>query len=637
LKDIEKLEKWPEKVRKMQENWIGKSHGALIRFKLSNDQILDVFSTRPETLYGASFIAIAPAHPIAEALANEDSSLNAFIKECQQTSTAEADLATAEKKGHKTTLTAMHPFTGESLPVFVANFVLMDYGTGAVFACPGHDERDFEFATKYNLPIKRVIQGPGDDQDLPYTGDGVMVTSCNLDGFSIQEAREKAIAQLIQKGLGESKETFRLRDWGVSRQRYWGCPIPVIHCDTCGTVPVPENQLPVLLPEDPDFSKPGNPLDRHPTWKHVKCPVCDRDALRETDTFDTFFESSWYFLRFANPKAQPPVDKNAANRLMPVDCYVGGVEHAVLHLLYARFFTKALRDLGYVDCDEPFHELLTQGMVCHQTYQDAQGKWVFPSDVIKNKDGSFTLSDGSFVKAGRSEKMSKSKKNLVDPLAIIDSYGADTARLFVLSDTPYDKDFDWNEDSLDGAWRYLSRLYRTAEQVRSYTVDRVDEVATKTLEKATHRSIMLITEAYEKYGFNKAIALHREFCRTLDEALSQKISAEQLQKSFKALLIMISPIAPHLVSQLWEECGENDFIHNAAWPAFDPALAALDEISIAVQVNGKMRGSLKVSPGISEDDLKTAAFELATVQRDVENKEIRRVIIVPKRIINIVV
>ncbi len=637
LNDLDKLDKWPEKVRKMQENWIGKSHGALIHFQLSDGTKLEVFSTRPETLYGASFIAIAPTHPITDELAKTDGALAAFVKDCQQTSTAEADLATAEKKGHKTTLTATHPFTGEVLPVFAANFVLMEYGTGAVFACPAHDERDFEFATKYNLPIKRVIKGPSED-DLPYTGDGVMIDSQELDGLTVGDARKKSIELLQQKNAGEGKVTYRLRDWGVSRQRYWGCPIPIVHCKDCGMVPVPEAQLPVLLPEDPDFSKAGNPLERHPTWKHVKCPTCHADAMRETDTFDTFFESSWYFLRFTAPKSQSPVEKEPANRLMPVDCYIGGVEHAVLHLLYSRFFTKALRDLGYVDCDEPFRELLTQGMVCHQTYTDKDGHWVLPTDVIKNKDGSFALKDGSPVTIGRTEKMSKSKKNLVEPSTIIDSYGADAARLFILSDTPYDRDFDWNEDSLDGAWRYLSRLYRVHEQVKAYTNDSVDSAATKALEKTTHRAIMNISDSYEKYGFNKALALHREFCRAIDEALSQKVSADQIKTSFKALLMMISPIAPHLASELWEQLSENGTsLHDSSWPSFDPDLAALDEITIAVQVNGKLRGSIQVTPNASEDELKKAAFGLSAVQKETNGKDIRRVIIVPGRIVNIVV
>ncbi|MBX9977090.1 MAG: leucine--tRNA ligase [Alphaproteobacteria bacterium] len=645
LTDLEKLDKWPEKIRKMQENWIGKSKGALIRFRLSSDAILEVFSTRPETLYGASFIAIAPTHPITEALSQNDPALLVFIKECQQMSTAEADLATADKKGYRTELYAIHPLTDEKLPLYVANFVLMDYGTGAVFGCPAHDDRDFDFATKYELSIKHVIDN-----------ETTLVNSGNLDGLSVSDARSKAIDLLIQKNVGEKKITFRIRDWGISRQRFWGCPIPMVYCDACGVVPVKEADLPVTLPEDPDFSKPGNPLANHPTWKHTSCPSCGKPAVRETDTFDTFFESSWYFLRFIDPKCKDPINKEASNRLMPVDVYVGGPEHAVMHLLYARFFVKALRDLGYIDHDEPFKELLTQGMVCHQTFKDQNGKWVEPAQVFKEKDGSYILKDGSKVTVGRSEKMAKSKKNVIEPISIIDSYGADTARLFVLSDTPYDKDFDWNENSLDGAWRYLSKVHRLGEmfmeQLKKSSLgtqnsdpkefERSKEAID--LEKTTHRYIKTMTDAFEKYGFNKAIAFHREFCRTLEEAMAVMGPAHTLF-SYRTLLQTLSPIAPHITADLWETLYKHfesvglpyAELHDVSWPDYIEELAALDEITLAVQVNGKMRGSIQVAPDADESMIKNTAYTLATVQRDMEGKDIRRVIIVPGRIINIVV
>ncbi len=630
LQDLTQLEKWPEKIRKMQENWIGKSKGALIQFNLSDESVLDVFSTRPETLYGASFIAIAPTHPTAEKCAKDNAKLAAFIKECQQTSTAEADMATAEKRGYPTHLSALHPLTGEKLPVYVANFVLMDYGTGAVFACPAHDERDREFALKYDLPIKDVI----DENNM-------LIHSKDLSGLSVAEARHKIIATLEEKGAGEAKETYRLRDWGISRQRYWGCPIPIVYCDHCGVVPVKESDLPITLPEDPDFSKSGNPLEHHPTWKHTSCPQCHQKAVRETDTFDTFFESSWYFLRFIDPTCTKPINKDKADRLMPVDVYIGGPEHAVMHLLYARFFVKALRDCGYIDVDEPFAELLTQGMVCHQTYKDQHGKWVEPSDVIKEKDGSYLLKDGSKVTVGRSEKMAKSKKNVVEPRYIIDSYGADTARLFVMSDTPYDKDFDWNDDSLDGAWRYLSKVSRVGEQVLAQLAHTAgnsghpeDSLA---LQKATHRFLKTVTEAYERYGFNKIIAFHREFCRTLEDFSAKNVSKEVLHYAFSVFLITLSPLSPHLTSELWEKLGQTTYLHDAPWPAFDEKLAALDEMTIAVQVNGKMRGAILVSPGADEETIREKAHALPTVQRDIEGKNIRRVIIVPQKIINIVV
>lgn len=651
LNALNDLPKWPEKIRKMQENWIGKSEGALIHFKLDQGvegtTHIPVFSTRPDTLYGASFVAIAPTHPIATYLAQSDHALLDFIKECGQTSTAEADLATAEKRGYNTNLFVHVPITHEKVPVYVANFVLMEYGTGAVFGCPAHDARDFDFATKYNLPIQQVVAAKDNHPvQLPFLEDGIVINSSDWNGLSTPEAKEKSLNRLEETKMGERKITYRLRDWGISRQRYWGCPIPIMYCDDCGVVPVPKNDLPVTLPEDPDFSTPGNPLEHHPTWKHALCPTCQKPAIRETDTFDTFFESSWYFLRFIDPKCPSPVNKDLSNRLMPVDVYVGGPEHAVMHLLYARFFVKALRDMGYVNVDEPFHELLTQGMVCHQTFKDNQGKWVFPSDVFREKDGSYILKDGSPVTVGRSEKMSKSKKNTVDPLHIIDSYGADTARLFVMSDTPYDKDFDWNEDSLDGVWRYLSKIYRLGEsfmaKMQTSPIENTAQTeASIALEKKTHRFIKNITEAYERYGFNKVIALHREFCRTFEEELNT-LSPTHILFPYRILLQTIAPLTPHLAEDLWETLYQAlpslSYIplHNAPWPTYLEDLAAFDTITLAVQVNGKMRGSIQVAPDASDAIIREDALNLHTVKRDIEDKTIRRVIIVPKRIINIV-
>ena len=657
LNSLNDLPKWPEKIKKMQENWIGKSEGALIHFKLdapiNNSTHIPVFSTRPDTLYGAAFVAVAPTHPIATYLAQSDHALLAFIKECGQTSTAEADLATAEKKGYRTHLFAKVPITGEKVPVYIANFVLMEYGTGAVFGCPAHDARDFEFATKYTLPIKQVV-APKDRSSvpLPFLEEGVVMNSDDWNGLSTLAAKEKALHLLETIKMGERKVTYRLRDWGISRQRYWGCPIPIVYCDDCGTVPVSAVDLPVKLPEDPDFSTSGNPLDRHPTWKHTHCPKCQKPAVRETDTFDTFFESSWYFLRFIDPTCKDPINKNLSNRLMPVDVYVGGPEHAVMHLLYARFFVKALRDMGYVNVDEPFYELLTQGMVCHQTFKDSAGKWVFPSDVFKEKDGAYILKDGSPVTVGRSEKMSKSKKNTVDPLHIIDSYGADTARLFVMSDTPYDKDFDWNEDSLDGVWRYLSKIHRLGEKfIETLQNAPIEKAQAKdfyqtepviTLEKETHRFIKNITEAYERYGFNKVIALHREFCRTFEDALIS-FSPTHTLFPYRALLQTLAPMTPHLAEELWEQLYEKlpslayKPLHNAPWPTYMEELAALETITLAVQVNGKMRGSIQVAPNADDAIIKEEAFNLSTVIRDTEDKTVKRIIIVPGRIINIVV
>lgn len=640
LGDLEKLDKWPEKVVKMQENWIGKSTGAIVKFQIQGtSEFVDVFTTRPDTLYGASFVALAATHPVAEDLSKTDSNLATFIRECQQTSTAEADIATAEKKGYITDLKVINPLTGAIHPLCIANFVLMEYGTGAVFGCPGHDERDFEFATKYKLPIIQVVQpSDGGSVELPYIGDGVIINSELLNGLGVDAAKAKAIQILKESNLGEEKTTFRLRDWGISRQRYWGCPIPIIYCDDCGVVPEKEENLPLILPDDPDFSTSGNPLERHPTWKHTHCPSCSKKAIRETDTFDTFFESSWYFLRFTSPHAKGPIVKDAANRLMPVDCYIGGVEHAVLHLLYSRFFTKALRDLGYMNADEPFSELLTQGMVCHETYTDKDGKWLYPDEVVREKDGSYIrISDKSPVEIGRSEKMAKSKKNLVDPFAILDSYGADAARLFMLSDTPYDRDFDWNEDSLDGAWRYLSRLFRMLEGIQSYEPKNVDKELSLKFQKLLHRSIKNITETLEKHGFNKVIALHRELVRDLDESMQKGLSRDVVHETFNALIIMMAPYAPHLASEMYEGMGHSGFVHDAPWPTFDPKLAAQDEIEMGVQVNGKLRGTIIVDVNATEEVIKEAALALPGVIRDTTEKPMRKIIVVPKRIVNIVV
>ncbi|MCH9020646.1 MAG: leucine--tRNA ligase, partial [Proteobacteria bacterium] len=468
LDALDRLDRWPDRVRLMQANWIGRSEGLRMSFALAGrDDRLDVFTTRHDTIFGATFCAVSPNHPLADELAANDAGLAAFIAECNTLGTSEAAIERAEKKGYLTSLNALHPFIeGKELPVFVANFVLMEYGSGAVFGCPGHDQRDLDFARKYGLAVIPVIAPPeaADDfsiGDEAYLGDGIAINSDFLDGLTVAEAKEDVARRMEAAGAGERTITYRLRDWGVSRQRYWGCPIPVIHCEACGIVPVPEDELPVTLPDDVSLDEPGNPLDRHPTWKHVDCPGCGNPAERETDTFDTFVESSWYFLRFACPGADTPLDAAATRYWQPVDQYIGGIEHAVLHLLYSRFFTRALRDCGYLDFDEPFAGLLTQGMVCHQTYRDSRGDWLFPEQVRRAEDGSLVhVETGEPVQTGRSEKMSKSRKNVVDPEAIIGAFGADTARLFMLSDSPPERDLDWTDTGVEGAWRYLNRLWR---------------------------------------------------------------------------------------------------------------------------------------------------------------------------------
>lgn len=640
LDDLKDLSGWPEKVVKMQENWIGRSEGAHVHFKIQGqDEQITIFTTRPDTLYGTSFIAIAPAHPLAERLAKDSVVLDAFIKKCQQMIATEEAISTVEKKGCDTGLRVEHPFDSAcSVPVYVANFVLMDYGTGAVFGCPAHDERDFEFATKYNLMIPRVVK---DDalSALPYLGDGVMMDSDFLNGLSTADAKAAAIDKLEALGFGERKVTFRLRDWLVSRQRYWGCPIPVIHCDDCGAVPVPDVDLPVTLPEDVTFDKPGNPLEHHPTWKHVACPSCGKPARRETDTLDTFFDSSWYFLRYCSPKnAEVPFEKNEVAKWAPVDWYIGGIEHAVLHLLYARFFTKAFRDLGYVNFSEPFTNLLTQGMVCHETYKDENGQWLYPDEVIKNNKGELIVeATGAKAVLGRSEKMSKSKKNLIDPLEILNSYGADVARLFVLSDTPPEKDFDWNTEALDGCWRYLNRVARLSDQVMDVVaLDRAaDDAVNSVLLKKAHQYLAKLIGAYERNAFNKAIAYHRELCRLLEDAVGVA-SSVALKESFSYFLLMLAPIAPHMGYELYERL-MGVSIDNIKMPTPDPVLSKIDEMTIAVQVNGKLRGTFTVEPEASKETLKEIALALPSAQPALTGVTVRNVIIVPGRLVNIVV
>jgi len=647
LDDLAKIAKgWPEKVIRMQENWIGRSEGVVIRFPLigQKDDSLDVFTTRPETVFGAAFCAISPTHPLTESLLKNNAALADFVALCQQAPITEEGLSAEEKKGFDTKLRVQHPFlTDQTLPVYVANFVLMEYGTGAVFGCPAHDERDFEFATQYNLPIKGVVQPQDENLYLPlkaaYIGPGVLVHSGFLDGLTVEQARIKAIQEIERRQLGERRVTYRLRDWCISRQRYWGCPIPIIYCDACGIVPVPDEDLPVLLPKDVIFGQGGNPLANHPTWKHVSCPQCGKAATRETDTFDTFVESSWYFLRYCNPFALQPLDQKACQKWMPLDWYIGGIEHAVLHLLYARFFTKALRDCGYIDLDEPFTNLLTQGMVCHPTYQHQDGHWLSPQEVEKNTKGQYVMiRDGTPVKVGRSEKMSKSKKNTIDPQPIIHAYGADAARLFVLSDTPPEGDCDWSDEGLEGAWRYINRVWRLSLQAIELT-DRAGEIgSTHILRKMIHQSICKFKQAYEKNAFNKAIAFLRELTNALDKVIEDvTVSRAAIIEGVSALVQGLGPVVPHLSSELWYRLGNSISLVNAPWPNADPELAAVKEVTIAVQVNGKMRGSFQVPVDSEKSFLEREALALAGVIRDMAGREPKRIITIPNRVVNVVV
>jgi leucyl-tRNA synthetase len=639
LKDLEGG--WPDKVLTMQDNWIGKSEGLSANFEICEsektagygDQFLSIFTTRPETLFGASFCAIACGHPLAEFLAKKDEDLAAFIRECQRIPTTESAQSTADKMGYDTKVFVTNPINpNERLPIFVANFVLMEYGTGAIFGCPGHDDRDFAFATKYNLSIRRVIKS---DTPLPYVDlDGVMVDSAFLDGASIMDARRQAIDYMEKISAGERKVTYRLRDWSVSRQRYWGCPIPMVHCEHCGIVPVSKSDLPVMLPDDVDFNIPGNPLENHPTWKHTICPKCGKPATRETDTLDTFFESSWYFLRYCCPHDSQPVNKDALNKWMPVDRYIGGVEHAVLHLLYARFFTMVLNDLGYVSLREPFAALMTQGMVCHTSFQNEYGQWLYPSEVERDSTGNYVTQDGGCpVVPVRAEKMSKSKKNLVDPDQMVDAYGADALRVFIMSDTPYEKDFDWNTDALEGAWRYMNKIWRICERIAGKLSQEEEGSA---ILRTTHKYLKKIEASLNENAFHKVIAFHRELTREIEGALEDGQSVGPEVANIWICTLM--PYAPHIALEVYETLFKpSSVVATLLWPKLRPELAEEDSVTIAVQVNGRLRGTFEADVNEDDDVLTAAAFELDGAKKFIDGKPIKKVIVVNNKLVNIVI
>ena len=635
LEGLGALESWPDKVRLMQENWIGKSQGLKCRFAFpgSGGDGIDVFTTRPDTMFGASFLAIAADHPVAQKLAANAPELQAFIEECRRGGTTAADIETAEKLGFNTGLSVEHPLDPSwHLPVYVANFVLMDYGTGAVFGCPAHDQRDLDFARKYDLGVTRVV-ADGDltesdfDGNVAYTGPGQIVNSHFLNGMTIDHAKTDIIAKAEAEGWGNGQTQYRLRDWGVSRQRYWGTPIPIIHCDSCGAVPVPDDQLPVVLPEDVSFDIPGNPLDRHPTWSKVDCPSCGQPARRETDTLDTFVDSSWYFIRFASQPGDKPFDRETAEKWLPVDQYIGGVEHAILHLLYARFWTRALSHIGLIDVKEPFASLFTQGMVTHMTFTGPDGNWLSP-DEVKNNMGSIVTVDGELpVKLGRIEKMSKSKKNVVDPDDIVDQYGADAVRWFMLSDSPPERDLEWSESGIEGCWRFLQRLWRLVGQAG----DAVGSDAA--LDRKTHQAIAGISTDIDALAFNKAIAKIYDLANAIEKAAP----SESRNAAIRTIVLLSAPMVPHLAEQAWEALGGDCLIADAAWPAVDLALLVQNEVTIAVQVKGKLRDTLTVAKGMGQDELQALALASEKVQHSIGGAEIRNVIVVPDRLVNIVI
>jgi leucyl-tRNA synthetase len=636
LEGLKDLDKWPEKVRLMQENWIGKSRGMQFRFRLAAPlgpiDGVEVFTTRPDTIFGASFVAVAADHPIAQAVAASDPAAASFVAECKAGGTSAAELETAEKKGFRTAAEVVHPLDSNwRLPVYIANFVLMDYGTGAIFGVPGHDQRDFEFARQYQLPIKRVVAASSDVASEPIGSEaenapGVAVNSDFLDGLTTERAAAEVIRRAESAGWGKGKVQYRLRDWGVSRQRYWGTPIPIIHCASCGAVPVPRDQLPVVLPDDIEFDKPGNPLDRHPTWKHVDCPKCGSASTRETDTLDTFVDSSWYFIRFASQPGDKPFDRAEAEKWLPVAQYIGGVEHAILHLLYARFWTRALQKLGQLSIDEPFKGLFTQGMVTHETYRAGDGSWLSPDEVRKDGDDWIHIESGHPVTPGRVEKMSKSRRNTIDPEPILAKYGADAVRWFMLSDSPPERDLEWSEGGIEGASRFVQRVWRLATS--SARADGEDE----TLKRKLHRTIAAVGEAIEGLQFNKAIAQLYELTSAIEKA---KPSATR-HEAIRTLILLAAPAAPHLAEEAWAALGETNMIADARWPAFDTAMLVDDEVTLAVQVNGKLRDTLSAPRGLDRAAAEALALASDKVQRQLNGAPPRKVIVVPDRLVNIV-
>ncbi len=649
---LKTLDRWPEKVRLMQENWIGRSKGLQMTWAFSGqapagyETGVEIYTTRPDTLFGASFLGLAPDHPISKQLAEADPRVADFIAECRKGGASQAEIEQAEKIGWDTSLKVLHPFTGAEIPVWIANFILSEYGTGAIFACPAHDQRDLDFARKYDLPVIPVVrpEGAGDDfavGDEAYTGPGSIFHSDFLDGLDIETAKAEAIRRVEAAGTGQGATIYRLRDWGVSRQRYWGCPIPIIHCPSCGPVEVPADQLPVELPEDVTFDVPGNPLDRHPTWKHVKCPSCGQDATRETDTLDTFVDSSWYFARFTDPKAAEPINTEAANRWLAVDQYIGGVEHAVLHLLYARFITRALSDAGMLAVKEPFAGLFTQGMVVHETYfegQDEVGKprWVEPTDVrIETIDGqrvATRLSNGARLSIGDIEKMSKSKKNVVAPQEILESHGVDAGRLFVLSDSPPERDVQWTPGGVEGASRFVQRTWSLFDAYDPGFAG--EDKANAELLRETHKAIKAVSEGVEGFRFNSAIAKLYAFVAAVRD--SAQAGGEAKRQALSALARLIAPFTPHLAEECWTRLGEDGMVLDAPWPVWDAALAADDEVVLPIQINGKRRAEIRVARGMEPAEVEALVLADETVKARLEGLSVKKIVVVKDRIVNLV-
>ena len=645
LSALDGLESWPEKVRTMQKNWIGKSQGLQFDFKTSNApdgfENLEVYTTRPDTLFGASFAAISCDHPLAKELEKNNSDIANFNLECRQIGTTQEALETAEKKGYNTGITVTHPFNDAwEMPVYIANFILMGYGTGAIFGCPAHDQRDLDFARKYDLIVTPVVCPTDQNPDTfaikeeAYTGVGNLINSRFLDGLSIDEGKSEVIKRISEKGMGQATTNYRLRDWGVSRQRYWGCPIPVIHCDKYGVVAEKKENLPIVLPKDVSFDKPGNPLDRHDEWRNCKCPSCGSDALRETDTMDTFVDSSWYYARFTAPESNTPTSEKDADYWMNVDQYIGGVEHAILHLLYSRFFARAMNATGHLPkkAIEPFNALFTQGMVCHATYQDPDGKWLNPDDIKQSESGEFITIDGQKVTVGQSIKMSKSKKNVVDPDDIIDQYGADTARWFVMSDSPPERDVEWTASGAEAAWKHLQRVWRlTVEITQDQTTDTSKDVE---LDKARNIAIDAVTNGVEGFAFNKSIAALYQFTNIISKSSASKIAKVNAMLTMAQLM---QPMTPHLAEEIWSTLGGEGLVTGAKWPTLDALMLINDTIILPIQVNGKRRDEIEVNIDLAKDEIEKIVLERPSILRILDGNAPKKIIVVPGKIVNVVI
>jgi len=645
LSALDGLENWPEKVRTMQKNWIGKSQGLQFDFKTSGApkgfEKLEVYTTRPDTLFGASFAAISCDHPLAKELEKNNTDISNFNLECRQIGTTQEALETAEKKGYNTGITVTHPFNDAwEMPVYIANFILMGYGTGAIFGCPAHDQRDLDFARKYNLIVTPVVCPTEQNPDTfsikeeAYTGVGNLINSRFLDGMTIEEGKSEVIRRISEQGMGQATTNYRLRDWGVSRQRYWGCPIPVIHCEKCGVVAEKKENLPITLPKDVSFDKPGNPLDRHEEWRNCSCPSCGSAALRETDTMDTFVDSSWYYARFTAPGSLTPTSEKEANYWMNVDQYIGGVEHAILHLLYSRFFARAMNATGHLPkkAIEPFNALFTQGMVCHATYQNPDGKWLNPDDIKQSESGEYITLDGQKVTVGQSIKMSKSKKNVVDPDDIIDQYGADTARWFVMSDSPPERDVEWTASGAEAAWKHLQRVWRLTVEITEDTSSDVSKDIE--LEKAKNKAIDAVTNGVEGFAFNKSIAALYQFTNILAKSPASKNAKIDAMLTMAQLM---QPMTPHLAEEIWSTLGGDGLVTEAKWPILDASMLINDTIVLPIQVNGKRRDEIQVNVDLSKDEIEKIVLERQSVLRILDGNAPKKIIVVPGKIVNVVI